>query len=275
METYVQAVVMGVVQGLTEFLPISSSGHLILVPAVLGWDDEFITSLAFTVMLHLGTLFALLAYFWRDWARLVPAGLAAARDRSFAGDADRRLAWLLALTTLPAIVAALLFDDLIEGAFRQAGLVAVTLVVGAAILWIADRWPARPRTIAGLSFPVGLAIGAAQALALVPGISRSGISIAAGRFAGLDRQSAARFSFLMATPVTALAVVYEAFLLVRGDAGLDVAIGPLLVGMVAALVSGLVAIRFLLRWLAGHPLDIFVWYRLLLAAAIVIWFLAT
>jgi undecaprenyl-diphosphatase len=275
MDTYVQALVMGIVQGLTEFLPISSSGHLILAPAMLGWDDEFITSLAFTVMLHLGTLIALLAYFWRDWMRLVPAGLATLGDRSFAGDPDRRLAWLLALTTLPAIVAALLFDDLIEGAVRQPGLVALTLVIGAAILWIADRWPAGPRTIPGLSFPAGLAIGAAQALALVPGISRSGISIAAGRFAGLDRQSAARFSFLMATPVTALAVVYETFLLARGDSGLDVAVGPLVVGMAAALISGLVAIRFLLRWLAGHPLDIFVWYRLVLAALVVIWFLAS
>jgi undecaprenyl-diphosphatase len=272
-DTVVQAFVMGVVQGLTEFLPISSSGHLIVVPALLGWDDPFITSLAYSVMLHLGTLVALLVYFRADWLRLVPAGVATLRDRSFGGDPDRRLAWLLAVTTVPAIVAALALGDVLETTVRQPGLVAVMLVVGAALLWLADRLPAR-RTIAGLTFPMALGIGAAQALALVPGISRSGASISAGRIAGLDRTSAARFSFLMATPVTAMAGVYEAYRLVSGETGLDVAIAPLVVGMLAALVSGLVAIHLLLRWLAGHSLDIFVWYRLVLAAIVVVWFLS-
>jgi undecaprenyl-diphosphatase len=275
MDTFVQALIMGVVQGLTEFLPVSSSGHLLLVPALLGWDDPFITSLAFSVMLHLGTLVALLGYFWRDWTRLVPAGLAAARDRSFGADPDRKLAWLIALTTVPAVIAALLFDDVIEGAIRQPELVVVTLVLGAGLLWVADRWKTGGRTIDELTFSIAVAIGAAQALALIPGISRSGASIAAGRFAGLDRPSAARFSFLMATPITAMAVVYEAYGLVRGEAGLEVAIGPLIVGMLASLVAGLVAIRFLLRWLAHHPLDVFVWYRLGLAALVIVWLLAT
>jgi undecaprenyl-diphosphatase len=275
MDTLVQAVVMGVVQGLTEFLPISSSGHLILVPAMLGWDDPFITSLAFSVMLHLGTLVALLVYFWRDWARIVPAGLAAVGDRSFAGDPDRRLAWLLALTTVPGVVAALLFNDVIEGAIRQPGLVVVTLVLGAALLWVADRWPGRGRSIGELTFPIALGLGAAQALALIPGISRSGASISAGRFAGLDRPSAARFSFLMATPITAMAVAYEGYALISGESGLGVEVGPLVVGMIASLVAGLVAIRFLLRWLAHHPLDLFVWYRLGLAALVVAWLLST
>jgi undecaprenyl-diphosphatase len=218
---------------------------------------------------------ALLAYFWRDWTRLVPAGLASLADRSLAGDPDRRLAWLLALTTVPAVIAALLFDDVIEGAIRQPALVVITLVIGGLLLWVADRWPSEARTIGGLSIPVALGIGAAQALALIPGISRSGISIAAGRIAGLDRPSAARFSFLMATPVTAMAVVYEAVGLVRGEADLTVEAGPLIVGMLASLLAGLVAIRFLLRWLAGHPLDIFVWYRLGLAAVVVIFLMAS
>src|SRR6266436_5678060 len=156
---------MGVVQGLTEFLPVSSSGHLIIVPALLGWHDPFITSLAFSVMLHVGTLVALLIYFRADWARLVPAGLATIRDRSFDGDGDRRLAWLL--------------------------------VVGAAILWLAERTGSRRLLAVDLTFPRALGIGLAQSLALIPGISRSGISIAAGLFTGLDRESAARFSFLM------------------------------------------------------------------------------
>jgi undecaprenyl-diphosphatase len=269
MDILIQAFVMGVVQGLTEFLPVSSSGHLIIVPSLLGWDDAFITSLAFSVMLHLGTLVALLVYFRADWLRLVPAGLAALRDRSFGADPDRRLAWLLAIATIPAIVAGLLLNDAIETVFRQVGLVALMLVVGGAILWLADRHGPRDRTIGGLSFPNAFGIGAAQALALVPGISRSGISISAGLFAGLDRESAARFSFLMATPITALAGAYETLKLVTGD-GAGASIDVLVVGMVAALASGLVAIHGLLRFLRSHPTHVFVAYRLVFAAVVVV-----
>jgi undecaprenyl-diphosphatase len=269
----IQALVMGIVQGLTEFLPVSSSGHLIVVPELLGWDDRFITSLAFSVMLHLGTLVALLIYFRADWARLVPAGLAALRDRSLGGDPDRRLSWLIAVATVPALVAGFLLNDLIEGAFRQPGLVALMLVVGGAILWLAERSGSRSRSIDGLTFPLAIGIGAAQSLALVPGISRSGISISAGLFAGLDRESAARFSFLMATPITALAGAYEARRLVAGETGLTVPADALAVGMVAALVSGLVAIHFLLRFLRRYPTHVFVAYRIVLAAIVVVAFL--
>ena len=272
MDTAIQALIMGIVQGLTEFLPISSSGHLILVPAMLGWDDPFITSLAFSVMLHLGTLVALLVYFRRDWLRLVPAGLAALRDRSFRDDQDRRLAWILLATTIPAIIAGLLFNDVIETTVRQPGLVALMLLVGAAIMWIADRTRGS-RDIPGVTFPIAVGIGAAQALALIPGISRSGVSISAARFAGLDRPAAARFSFLMSAPIIAMAGAYETLKLVRAGAEGGVEVIPMIVGMVAALLSGLVAIHFLLRWLAGHSLDLFVAYRIVLAAVVLIWFL--
>lgn len=273
MDLLLQALVMGIVQGLTEFLPVSSSGHLIVVPELLGWDDRFITSLAFSVMLHLGTLVALLTYFRAEWLRLVPAGLAAIRDRSLAGDPDRRLAWLIAVATVPALVAGFLLNDLIEGAFRQAGLVALMLVVGGAILWLAERSGSRSRPIEGLTFPLAVGIGAAQSLALVPGISRSGISISAGLFAGLDRESAARFSFLMATPITALAGAYEARKLLAGETGLNVPVDALLVGMIAALVSGILAIHFLLRFLRRYPTYVFVAYRIVLAAIVVVAFL--
>ena len=268
MDTVLQAIVMGIVQGLTEFLPVSSSGHLILVPALFGWDDAFIESLTFSVMLHLGTLVALLAYFWRDWVRLVPAGLAALRDRSFASDPDRRLAWLIAATTVPAIVVGVLLNDFIEENVRLPVTVAVLLLLGAAILWTADRIGRTDRSIGDLTFGNALAIGGAQAVALFPGVSRSGISIAAGRLVGLDRPSAARFSFLMATPITAGAGAWETLKVIRG--GSDVAIEPiaLAAGMVAALVSGLLAIHFLLRWLSSHSLNVFVWYRIVLAAII-------
>lgn len=268
MDIVIQALVMGIVQGLTEFLPVSSSGHLIVVPALLGWDDAFITSLAFSVMLHLGTLVALLVYFRADWIRLVPAGLATIRDRSFRDDPDRRLAWLLLASTIPAALVGLLFDDVIEGSFRQPGLVALMLVVGGGILFVADRVGRRTRDVADVTFPIALGIGVAQALALIPGISRSGISISAARLAGLDRIAAARFAFLMATPITAGAGLFEARNLLSGEAGVEVALAPLLVGMLASLVSGLLAIHFMLAYLRRRSLDVFVWYRIGLAVVV-------
>ncbi len=274
MDTLLQALIMGIVQGLTEFLPVSSSGHLIIVPFVFGWDDPFITSLAFSVMLHIGTLLALLVYFRADWFRLVPAGLAAIRDRSFRADPDRRLAWLLVAATIPAAVAGFLLNDLIATAFRAPGLVVVTLVAGAAILWLADRWGARTKGVEDVSFPLAIGLGAAQALALVPGISRSGISISAARFAGLDREAAARFSFLMATPITAGAALFEGRKLATGEALVTVSLGPLVVGMIAAFVSGTLAIGFLLRYLRTRSLNVFVAYRLAVAAVVVVVWLA-
>ncbi|MES2210885.1 MAG: undecaprenyl-diphosphatase UppP [Chloroflexota bacterium] len=270
MDPIIQGVVMGLVQGLTEFLPVSSSGHLIVVPALLGWDDPFIESLVFSVLLHLATLLALLIYFRADWLRLIPAWFASLRDRSINGDPDRRLAWLLFVSTIPAVIAGLLLNDLIEGAFRSANLVAITLVIGAAILWLAERVGTRDRSMGALGIGGAIGIGAAQALALVPGISRSGISISAGLFAGLDRESAARFSFLMATPITAGAGLFEVRKVLDGQAGVDLAAGPLIAGMIAALVAGLVAISFLLRFLRSNPTTVFIVYRLVLAAVVVV-----
>ena len=270
METVIQALVMGIVQGLTEFLPVSSSGHLIIVPWLFGWDDAFITSLAFSVMLHLGTLIALLVYFRADWLRLIPAGLATIRDRSFRGDPDRKLAWLLAAATVPAAIVGTLFSDFFETQVREIGLVAITLVVGGIILWIADRVGATSRSVEDVTFPIAVGIGAAQALALIPGISRSGISISAGRFAGLDRASAARFAFLMATPITAGAIVFEARKLLTGEAGVPVDPVALAVGLLASMISGFVAIAVMRRYLRTRSLDIFVWYRFGLAALVIV-----
>ena len=270
MDILVQALIMGIVQGFTEFLPISSSGHLIIVPFLFGWTDPFIDSLSFSVMLHIGTLAALLVYFRADWIRLVPAGFAAARDRSFRADPDRRLAWILVAATIPAAIAGFLLSDVIETAFRDVGLVAATLVVGAVVLWLADRWGGRTKGVEDVTFPIAIAIGAAQALALIPGISRSGISISASRFAGLDREAAARFSFLMATPITAGAAIFEVRKLVTGEAGVTASLGPLAVGMMAAFVSGMIAIGFLLRYLKTRSLTIFVVYRLIVAAVVIV-----
>ena len=270
MDTLIQALVMGIVQGLTEFLPVSSSGHLIIVPYLLGWDDPFIDSLVFSVMLHMGTLLALLTYFRADWLRIIPAWFASIRDRSIAGDPDRRLAWLLVASTIPAVIAGLLLNDLAETKFRSASLVAVTLVIGAAILWLAERLATRSKGIADLGVVGAVGIGVAQAIALVPGISRSGISISAGLYFGLTRESAARFSFLMATPITAGAGLFELRKIVSGESGVDVSIGPLVIGMIAALVAGLVAIAGLLRFLRSNSTNVFVVYRVILAAVVLV-----
>jgi undecaprenyl-diphosphatase len=274
MDLIFQALVMGVVQGLTEFLPVSSSAHLIIVPFLFGWEDSFIDSLAFGVMLHLGTLAALLLYYGHDWLRIVPAGFAAVRDRSFRDDPDRRLAWLIVAATIPAAIIGAVFNNVIETSLRGIGLVAVMLVVGAAILALADRWGGTSRRLEQLTFPVAAGIGFAQVLALVPGISRSGISISAGRVANLDRASAARFSFLMATPITAGAVIFEARQLLTGEAGVTIDIGPLIVGLIASFVSGLIAIRVLMDYVRTRSLDIFVVYRVGLAALLVVVWLA-
>ena len=161
MDTTFQALVMGIVQGLTEFLPVSSSGHLVIVPHLLGWTDPFITSLAFSVMLHLGTLVALLVYFRSDWLAIVPAGFAALRQRSLAGDPNRRLAWLLVVATIPAVIAGPILNDRLEATVRTAEDVAIALVIGAAILWLADQVGRKVDGIERITFPLALVAGLA------------------------------------------------------------------------------------------------------------------
>jgi undecaprenyl-diphosphatase len=282
----IQALVMGLVQGLTEFLPISSSGHLILVPWFFGWVDPancaktaqgcpeaFVDSTVFTVILHMGTLLALIVYFRRDWVRLISAGLASIRDRSLAGNADRKMAWLLVVATIPAVFFGPLTDT-IEKALKDPARVALMLCVGAAIIWLADRWGSKERELDSMTFRGALGIGFAQVLALVPGISRSGVSISAGLFLGLTREAAARFSFMMATPVVAGAGVWEARKLITGEAGVTPEANVVVIGFVAAALSGLLAIRFMLEFLKRRPLTIFVVYRVALAILVCIWLLS-
>jgi len=266
----VQALVMGIVQGLTEFLPISSAGHLILVPWLLGWDDRFVTSLAFTVMLHFGTLAALLLYFARDWIGLLGAGLASLRERRIGDDPSRRLAWVLVVATVPAGIIGALLGDAVEASLRRPAIVAAALVVGAGILWYADRVGRRDRDLDGVGFGAALAIGAAQAIALIPGISRSGITIAAARLLGLEREAAARFSFLLATPTIAGAGLFELYRLARGEIGASPDAAVLVVGVVASAVTGLLAIHGLLGWLRRRGVGVFVLYRIGLAAFVVV-----
>jgi undecaprenyl-diphosphatase len=266
LEEIVQAIIIGIVQGLTEFLPVSSSAHLILLPRVLGWDDALINSSTFVVMLHMGTLAALLVYFWRDVIDLLRAFWALLRERSFGDDPNRKLSLVLLLTIVPAALFGLVFEDWIDAFFYDAIIVMpFILVVGAAMLWLAERIGTRDRDIEQSNFGDAAVIGVAQALALFPGISRSGITIAAGLARGLKRDAAARFAFLMGIPIIGGAGLWKARTIVSGEAG-DVDIATLAAGVIAAAISGWLAISFMLRYLRDHSMGIFIAYRLIAAA---------
>jgi undecaprenyl-diphosphatase len=264
-DVLVQAIVIGIVQGLTEFLPISSSAHLILVAQVLGWDDAFINSPAFVVMLHMGTLAALLIYFWRDLIRYALAFIEVLRERRVGDDPHRRVSVLLAASVIPAAIIGIALEGFIDTFFRESLLVVCgLLVVGAGILFTAERIARHTRDMEQMRVRDALSIGLAQALALFPGISRSGVTIAAGLFLGLKREAAARFAFLMGTPIIAGAGIWKMRELVDGSAGaFDPAV--LFAGMAAAAVSGLFAIGFLLRYLRNHSTDVFSLYRVVAA----------
>lgn len=270
MPEIVQAIVIGIVQGLTEFLPVSSSAHLIVLPRILGWDDALINSPEFVVMLHMGTLVALLAYFWRDVIDLLRAAWAAVRERSLAGDPRRKLAVVLLLSVIPAALIGLLLEDWIDSFFRDSILIVpVILAVGAGILWLAERLGTRQRDLDRAEYADGVVIGLAQALALFPGISRSGVTLAAGLFRGLEREAAARFAFLMGIPIIAGAGLWKVRSIATGGAG-DVDLTVLAAGVIAAAVSGFLAISLLLRYLRTHSLGIFIAYRLVAAAVFLV-----
>jgi undecaprenyl-diphosphatase len=270
MEGLIHAAILGIVQGLTEFLPISSSAHLILVPILLGWHDPFIDSAAFDVMLHLGTLVALLAYFWRDLIGLLGAWLASIRDRRIGDDPQRRLAWLLVVSVIPAAILGAAFESFFDEAFREHWQwIGLFVIAGAALLWLAERQGSQARNLDGMSLRDAVTIGVAQAIALFPGISRSGVTIATGLFLGLTRESAARFSFLMAVPVIAGAGVWKGRTLLGAGLG-GAQIDQLVVGVVMAALFGFLAIAFLLRFLRTNPTTVFIVYRLALAAVIVV-----
>jgi undecaprenyl-diphosphatase len=264
-----QALVLGVVQGLTELLPISSSGHLILVPWGADWtyleeNDRF--NQTFDVALHLGTLVAVAAYFWDDVVRLVRAFLGSVARRRIA-TSDERIAWFVLVATIPAGAVGLLGEDAIADGLGEPWQIAILLASGALLLLVADRAP-QERAMGDLSLKQAALMGFAQALALAPGVSRSGITITAGRLMRLDRDGAARFSFLLLLPTVLGAVILKGV----GDVLLgdlpDGWEGPFLVGTLAALGSGLLAIDWLLGYIRRHTYDVFVWYRL--AAALVI-----
>ncbi|MDH4125574.1 MAG: undecaprenyl-diphosphate phosphatase [Gammaproteobacteria bacterium] len=256
-----QVIVLAIVQGLTEFLPISSSGHLVLVPSAFGWTDQ---GLAFDVAVHFGSLAAVLTYFRGDIRALLSgtAQILGGKANTF----EARLALGLGLGTLPGAVGGLLLAGWISNNLRSPAVIAVTLSVFAVLMWLADRLGSKDRILTGVTLRDALLIGLAQMLALVPGTSRSGVTITAARALGFERTDAARFSFLLAVPVILLATAYELVVLLRADA--DVAWGQLFAGAVISGVIAYLSIRFFMRFVNRVGLLPFAIYRISLAAII-------
>ena len=258
--TLFQAAVLGIVQGLTEFLPISSSAHLSLAPWLLGWPEP---GLAFDTSLHLGTLAAVLWFFQEEWRRLLMAAVGIARTRRVTGEMQWRVV-LLVIASIPGGIAGLLLEDLAETAFRAPVITGGALIVMGVVLWAADRYSRRERGLDSMRWRDALLIGLAQVVALVPGVSRSGATMTAGRGLCFSRESAAVFSFLMSMPITAAAVAVKLPEAVQ-TAGMS---APLVVGVITSGISGWLAISVLLRYVSRHSFGVFAVYRVLFGAGV-------
>lgn len=252
-----QALVLGIVQGLTEFLPISSSAHLILVPWLLGWQDPGLT---FDIALHAGTLIAVVAYFWRDWLGLLGGFVSSIRRRAITGDPQSELFWLLVVASIPGAIVGAVAEKAVESWLRAPAIVATLMISLAVVLLVAEAVAKRTRQLKDVNLHDALVIGVSQALAVCPGISRSGITITAGLFRGLTRQTAARFSFLMSTPIIAGAVLLSTVKVAKSGVPADERL-PFVVGFLAAAIVGFLAIKFLIGYLQSHSLRVFAYYR--------------
>lgn len=265
--TLLQAFVLGIVQGVGEFLPISSSGHLVVVPYIFGWDYQ---GLNFDVALHMGTVLAILAYFWRDWMIIFSEALSPtdtpSRKDNFKYPSN--LLWIILISSIPAAIAGYFLQDLAEHALRNPLLVATMLLSFGLLLWIVDAACKNQDKIDKIGYGKGILVGISQALALFPGVSRSGVTATTGIFLGLNRESAMRFSFLLSTPA-----VVGAFILTLKDltaASIDVAF---LVAVTTSAVIGFLSIKYLLKYLANHSFTPFVIYRIFLTALIFLLYL--
>ncbi len=280
--TIIQAIILGIIQGATEFIPISSSAHLIIVPWLFGWDSPSLTSLPFDVSLHLGTLVAVLVFFAQDWLRLIKAGIASIVERKIGGDPDRLMAWLVIIGTIPGALIGLLAESKIEALFHAPGtpitstamlLMAVSIALMGGLLLLADRLAQHLRDFKQITLKDAILIGLAQAMAIFPGVSRSGSTITAGLALGLKRESAAKYSFMLSAPIIlgaglkSLAEIYSGFK--SGALGSsDMLLFP--VGIIAAGISGYLCIRFLLSYLQKHSANVFVYYRWALAVLVAV-----
>ena len=262
-----QAIVLGVVQGLTEFLPISSSGHLRIVPAFLGWEDP---GAAFTAVIQLGTMAAEVIYFRHDRVRIGRGWSTSLCKPELRRTLDARMGWYLIFATIPIGVLGLAFEHDIETVARNLKLIGAMLIALGIILLVADRRGRHERGMNDLRLRDGLIMGSAQALALIPGVSRSGATITAGLFLGLERAAAARFSFLLSIPAVVLSGLFQLYGIVSGEEATDVGAGALILATIFAFITGYAAIAFLLRYLATHTTLLFVVYRVALGTVVLV-----
>lgn len=260
--TVFQALVLGIIQGLSEFLPISSSAHLALAPWILHWPDP---GLAFDVALHFGTLVAVLWYFRNEWVALAVAAKDIIVKRRVETERERRVVFLI-LATIPGAIAGLALEKRAESTFREPSVVAIALIVMGVLLWLIDRFAARDRTLSQMRWTDALVIGLAQMFAIIPGVSRSGSTITAGRGLRFTREDAAVFSFLMSMPIIAAAAVLKMPQALR-EQGLS---APMIIGILASAISGWLAISVLLRVVSRHSYGVFALYRVLLGVAVLI-----
>jgi len=260
----IQAIVLGIVQGLTEFLPVSSTAHLRIVPAFLGWDDP---GAAFTAVIQLGTMAAVLIYFRRDLWRIVTTWFRSLYTPELRGSLDARMGWYIGLGTIPIGIFGLIFKDQIESGARNLYLIGTTLIVLGLVLLLAERVATRSRDLREITARDAAFTGLAQACALVPGVSRSGSTISAGLFLGFDRESAARYSFLLSVPAVVLSGLFE--LRKIGDPGGAGAV-PTIIATVIAFIVGYASIAWLLRWLTSHSTVVFVIYRVALGSLVIL-----
>jgi undecaprenyl-diphosphatase len=269
--SWFEAIVLGIVQGLTEFLPISSTGHLRIIPAFAGWSDP---GAAFTAIIQLGTTGAVLIYFWRDLWRVASAWLRSLRDERLRSSVDARMGWYLIIATIPIVIFGFAFKDQIENGARDLYLIGSALIVFSFVMLAADRLAPLDRDERSIRRGDAIAIGLAQALALVPGVSRSGATISAGLFRGFTRETAARFSFLLSLPAIVLAALFEMRGVISGSDALEtkahesISAGHVVVSCVFAFIVGYASIAFLLRFLTRHGLTVFVVYRIVLGVAV-------
>lgn len=263
--SWLEAIVLGIVQGITEFLPISSTGHLRIVPAFAGWEDP---GAAFTAIVQLGTTLAVLIYFREDLWRVARTWLRSLRDPSLRQSVDARMGWYLIVATIPISIFGFAFDDEIETSARDLYLIGTVLIVFSFVLLLAERVGRKERGERDIGLRDAIAVGVAQACALVPGVSRAGATISAALFLGMKREAAARFSFLLSMPAIVAAAVYSMRGVVTGEETTDAGTTPIIIACVFAFIAGYVSIAWLLRFLTSHGLGVFVWYRVALGAAV-------
>jgi len=265
MEAIIKAIVLGIVQGLTEFLPISSTAHLRIVPALFGWEDP---GAAYSAVIQIGTMLAVVIYFFKDLLKISSKVVMNLKNKKFITDYESKLGWYIIIGTIPIIIFGLLLENLIENEFRSLYVISFSLIFFAIILGIAEKLSKKNLDLKDITLGRALIVGFAQALALIPGASRSGVTITGGLFAGFNREAAARFSFLLSVPAVLLSGLYEFYKIL--PVLTDQSALSLIVATVTSFLSGILAIELLLRYLRTHSTFVFVWYRIALGILLLV-----